>query len=43
MRSAGDDESGHGLLLVTVLAGKWGVTNDGRTTWATFRVPSGRP
>ncbi|MEU6406058.1 ATP-binding protein [Streptomyces sp. NPDC046985] len=44
MRSAGDDdESGRGLLLVTVLARKWGVTNDGRTTWATFRVPSGRP
>ncbi|AZS72461.1 ATP-binding protein [Streptomyces lydicus] len=44
MRSAGDDDvSGRGLLLVTVLARKWGVTNDGRTTWAAFRVPSGRP
>jgi anti-sigma regulatory factor (Ser/Thr protein kinase) len=43
MRPAGDDdESGRGLLLVTVLARKWGVTNDGRTTWAIFRVPSGR-
>ncbi|MGW3957329.1 ATP-binding protein [Streptomyces sp. NPDC004752] len=44
MRSASDDDvSGRGLLLVTVLARKWGVTNDGRTTWATFRVPSRRP
>ncbi|WP_149180493.1 ATP-binding protein [Streptomyces sp. TRM49041] len=43
-RYAGDDDvSGRGLLLVTVLARKWGVINDGRTTWATFRVPSRRP
>jgi anti-sigma regulatory factor (Ser/Thr protein kinase) len=44
LRSAGDeDESGRGLFLVAVLAKDWGVSDDGTTTWCTFRVPAGRP
>ncbi|NDZ76997.1 ATP-binding protein [Streptomyces sp. SID10853] len=43
LRSAGDDDvSGRGLFLVAVLAKDWGVSNDGKTTWCTFRVPTGR-
>ncbi|MFC5804522.1 ATP-binding protein [Streptomyces formicae] len=43
MRSADDDDpSGRGLLLVTVLSRKWGVSKDGTTTWCTFRIPEGR-
>ncbi|GAA5061214.1 hypothetical protein GCM10023336_38510 [Streptomyces similanensis] len=38
-----EDEHGRGLLLVSVLASAWGVSDDGRTTWATFRVAAGRP
>ncbi|MFF9313868.1 ATP-binding protein [Streptomyces sp. NPDC014748] len=38
-----EDEHGRGLLLVSVLARAWGVSDDGRTTWATFRVAAGRP
>jgi protein-L-isoaspartate(D-aspartate) O-methyltransferase len=38
--SSDDDVSGRGLLLVTVLARRWGVTDDGRTTWATVRIAS---
>ncbi|MDI3407658.1 ATP-binding protein [Streptomyces cavernicola] len=39
-----DDEavSGRGLFLVAALAHDWGVSDDGTTTWATFRVPAGR-
>ncbi|MFJ3212789.1 ATP-binding protein [Streptomyces flaveolus] len=34
---------GRGLFLVAALAQeRWGVTNEGRTTWAVFRVPQGR-
>lgn len=33
-----DGESGRGLLLVAVLSRDWGVSDDGRTTWATFRL-----
>ena len=36
--SSDDDASGRGLLLVAVLARRWGVTDDGRTTWATVRI-----
>lgn len=40
LSTAGDeDESGRGLFLVAVLARKWGVSNDGTTTWCVFRVP----
>ncbi|GAU70593.1 hypothetical protein SSP35_20_00890 [Streptomyces sp. NBRC 110611] len=43
MRLANDaDPSGRGLLLVKVLSRKWGVSNDGKTTWCTFRIPEGR-
>lgn len=42
LRAAGDhDVGGRGLFLVAVLARNWGVSDDGRTTWAIFRVPSG--
>ncbi|AIA06711.1 ATP-binding protein [Streptomyces noursei] len=41
MRSADDDDpSGRGLLLVKVLSRKWGVSEDGKTTWCTFRIPN---
>jgi serine/threonine-protein kinase RsbW len=40
LRSPGDeDDSGRGLLLVAVLAHKWGTGDGGRTTWCVFRVP----
>ncbi|MFD5117235.1 ATP-binding protein [Streptomyces sp. NPDC058391] len=38
-----DDVCGRGLFLVAVLSWNWGVSNNGKTTWATFRVPEGRP
>ncbi|CCK32132.1 hypothetical protein BN159_7753 [Streptomyces davaonensis JCM 4913] len=34
--------SGRGLFLVAVLARKWGVSKDGKTTWCVFRVPGRR-
>nr|WP_145490513.1 MULTISPECIES: ATP-binding protein [Streptomyces] len=37
------DESGRGLFLVTLLARNWGVSEDGRTTWAAFCLPTGGP
>ncbi|MFD3580988.1 ATP-binding protein [Streptomyces sp. NPDC058683] len=37
-----EDVSGRGLLLVAALAQKWGVSNDGKTTWCVFRVPARR-
>ncbi|MFG3213849.1 ATP-binding protein [Streptomyces tendae] len=37
-----DDDSGRGLLLVTVLADRWGTSEDGKTTWCRFRLPPGR-
>ncbi|MFB7776262.1 ATP-binding protein [Streptomyces bauhiniae] len=37
-----DDESGRGLWIVAVLARDWGVSEDGRTTWCTFRATGGR-
>ncbi|WP_370418984.1 ATP-binding protein [Streptomyces sp. QH1-20] len=40
--AADDDVSGRGLFLVHVLARDWGVSQDGRTTWAAFPVPAGR-
>ncbi|MGC5042469.1 ATP-binding protein [Streptomyces albidoflavus] len=44
LRTAGiDDECGRGMFLVAVLSKDWGVDNDGRTTWATFRSPTRRP
>ncbi|MGW3341326.1 ATP-binding protein [Streptomyces sp. NPDC001009] len=39
---ADDDESGRGLWIVAVLARDWGVSEDGRTTWCTFRIAGGR-
>lgn len=40
MRPAGpDDTSGRGLALVEALSWKWGASEDGRTTWCTFRTP----
>ncbi|MFB6552149.1 ATP-binding protein [Streptomyces sp. NPDC056405] len=42
LRTAEDvDESGRGLFLVAVLAPDWGVSDDGRTTWCAFRLPTG--
>ncbi|MGW8375997.1 ATP-binding protein [Streptomyces sp. ODS28] len=44
LRSADDDDdSGRGLLLVAVLAHKWGIGDNGRTTWCEFRAPASRP
>ncbi|MEU9367232.1 ATP-binding protein [Streptomyces avermitilis] len=40
--SGAEDVSGRGLILVAVLAQKWGVSKDGRTTWCVFRVPARR-
>lgn len=40
--AAEDDVSGRGLFLVAAVSRKWGVSEDGRTTWATFRIPDGR-
>ncbi|MEU1931182.1 ATP-binding protein [Streptomyces sp. NPDC019826] len=37
-----DDQSGRGLLLITVLADRWGTSDDGKTTWCRFDLPSGR-
>ncbi|MFF4543647.1 ATP-binding protein [Streptomyces sp. NPDC001406] len=37
------DVSGRGLFIVAVLSLEWGVSDDGRKTWARFRVPAGRP
>ncbi|MFE2024315.1 ATP-binding protein [Streptomyces hygroscopicus] len=37
------DVCGRGLFLVSVLAHAWGVSNNGRTTWATFRIVDGKP
>ncbi|MEV5481547.1 MULTISPECIES: ATP-binding protein [Streptomyces] len=41
-RAADNDASGRGLLLVTVLAHEWGVSDGGTTTWCVFRAPAGR-
>jgi anti-sigma regulatory factor (Ser/Thr protein kinase) len=32
-------ETGRGLLLVAALAGDWGVSPDGTTTWCTLHLP----
>ncbi|MEU9355023.1 ATP-binding protein [Streptomyces griseoloalbus] len=41
-RPAGpDDENGRGLLLVEALAGSWGVSADGTTTWCTLPLTKG--
>ncbi|MCL7376998.1 ATP-binding protein [Streptomyces sp. 35G-GA-8] len=43
LRCAGPvDETGRGLFLVAVFAQDWGVSDDGMTTWCTFRLPAGR-
>lgn len=43
LRAADDDDvCGRGLFLVAVLSRKWGVSKDGKTTWCTFRFPTGR-
>ncbi|MBY8887272.1 ATP-binding protein [Streptomyces sp. PTM05] len=39
LRVADDDAlDGRGLLLVQVVADAWGVSRDGTTTWATWRL-----
>lgn len=44
MRTASfDDVHGRGLILVDALAHGWGVSNEGRTTWATLRTSGGNP
>ncbi|MFD3905719.1 ATP-binding protein [Streptomyces sp. CB04723] len=44
MRTASaDDVHGRGLILVDALAHGWGVSNEGRTTWATLRTSEGNP
>ncbi|MGW0711248.1 ATP-binding protein [Streptomyces sp. NPDC002643] len=40
--SNNEDVSGRGLFIVAVLARKWGVSKDGKTTWCVFRVPARR-
>jgi serine/threonine-protein kinase RsbW len=40
--TGGDDTSGRGLLIVSVLSHDWGVTDDGRTTWCDFGIPTSR-
>ncbi|MGP3775411.1 ATP-binding protein [Streptomyces sp. SDT5-1] len=41
MQSPSDEEeSGRGLLLVSALADKWGVTEDGTKTWCTVNIPA---
>ncbi|MFE2157082.1 ATP-binding protein [Streptomyces lydicus] len=43
LRSADDDdESGRGMFLVAFFSKDWGVSEDGTTTWAAFRAPTGR-
>ncbi|WP_217556709.1 ATP-binding protein [Streptomyces sp. GbtcB6] len=43
LRPADDEDvSGRGLFLIAVLARKWGVSEDGVTTWCVFRVPATR-
>lgn len=37
-----DDMSGRGLFLVDAFSWNWGVSNDCKSTWATFRIPEGR-
>ncbi|MFF2852972.1 ATP-binding protein [Streptomyces sp. NPDC058001] len=39
----GEDLSGRGLFLVAAVSSDWGVSRDGRTIWADFRIPAGRP
>lgn len=34
-----NNESGRGLLLVSVVADDWGVSDDGTRTWCTLTVP----
>ncbi|MFP3991025.1 ATP-binding protein [Streptomyces sp. E11-3] len=41
--AAAADVSGRGLLLVDILSHGWGVSDDGKTTWASFRLPARRP
>ncbi|MFI0776276.1 ATP-binding protein [Streptomyces sp. NPDC021212] len=42
MRKADEtDEHGRGLRLVAMISEGWGVSRDGRTTWATIAVPAG--
>ncbi|MFF8789197.1 ATP-binding protein [Streptomyces sp. NPDC015125] len=42
LRTARDqDVSGRGMYLVAAFARDWGVSADGTTTWATFRIPAG--
>jgi hypothetical protein len=37
------DVCGRGLFLVDCHAAKWGVSDDGMTTWCEFDVAEGRP
>ncbi|MCF3142188.1 ATP-binding protein [Streptomyces platensis] len=36
-----DDESGRGMFIVAFFSTDWGVSEDGTTTWAAFRAPTG--
>ncbi|MEV7090124.1 ATP-binding protein [Streptomyces sp. NPDC093085] len=36
-----EDVCGRGLFLVDALASMWGVSDDGRATWAVFALPGG--
>ncbi|MFC4030744.1 ATP-binding protein [Streptomyces polygonati] len=40
VRAAGpDEESGRGMLLVSVVADEWGVSPDGTCTWCLVKIP----
>ena len=40
VREAGpDEESGRGMLLVSVVADEWGVSPDGARTWCVLKIP----
>jgi len=42
MRTTGEaDEHGRGLRLVAMVSEGWGVSRDGKTTWAILTVPAG--
>ncbi|WP_234434332.1 ATP-binding protein [Streptomyces sp. NRRL F-5126] len=44
LRVAGDDDvSGRGLFLIAALSSGWGVSDNGTTTWCTFRMSAVKP
>ncbi|MFB6881213.1 ATP-binding protein [Streptomyces noursei] len=40
-RADGNAVSGRGLRIVSTVATKWGVSQDGTTTWCVFNLPQG--